>query len=212
MFSIHTPLLWCQWNFTHVLVLAHRLPAGLQAPEHLHKKEEKKTGFARGGFLLTCLLHRNNLIKVPGVIFLHAGRGIWWRRRTIGTGSLQIMWVQDVWRASPDSLQGSDALRHRHGCRTPLTSFTSLPSDALGKQKQNPSTASTLWVLWPPVISKSLLEMSDVIEGPFPGRCGCPLVPQPTESQRCFGDLCLKVAVLWTWQMCFLFLFFWTLF
>lgn len=46
------------------------------------------------------------------------------------------------------------------------------------------------------VISKSLLEMSDVIEGPFPGRCGCPLVPQPTESQRCFGDLCLKVAVL----------------
>lgn len=27
--------------------------------------------------------------------------------------------------------------------------------------------------------------MSDVIKGPFPGRCGCPLVPRPTES---FGD------------------------
>jgi len=39
------------------------------------RKRKKSTGFARGGSRLTCLLHGNNLIKVPGVIFLLAGSG-----------------------------------------------------------------------------------------------------------------------------------------
>lgn len=37
------------------------------------EKEKKRTDFARGVSHLTCLLPWNNLIEVPGVIFLHAG-------------------------------------------------------------------------------------------------------------------------------------------
>lgn len=100
-------------------------------------KERGKKGLAlqEGGPISPCLLQGNNLIQVPGVISLHAGSGTWWRRRAIGTGSLQIMWVQDVSGPSPDSLHNLDAMSHRYRCRTPITSFTSLALDALVKAK-----------------------------------------------------------------------------
>lgn len=134
MLSIHTPL--CSGG-TKTLHTCLCCPILFQ-PDCRHRrsyerKRKKKCWLCKKGVLSVCLLPGNNLIPVPGAICLHAGSRTWWRRRAIGTGSLQITRVQDVLRPSPDSLQNLDAKSHRHRCRTPVASFTSLALDDLVK-------------------------------------------------------------------------------
>ena len=76
IFSIHTPLCSDDNKTLHTHLC---WPIFFQ-PDRRHqsiykRKRKKRTGFARGGSHLACLLHGNNLIKVPGVIFQHAGSG-----------------------------------------------------------------------------------------------------------------------------------------